>query len=221
MPKQDYIMQLIEQLRGVFPYILDMVKSGNYEEAHGMIDQVCRELVGVSSGGLVRLTDADILRELRADATMAWEEKAFYLATLLKEDADIYEEQEMEEQSVPRYNTAVLLCIHVALQDKERANEYQEAITEITTILEEYELSAQTYATLMTFYETVGDFGKAEDILYEWFDAELEFSGSDDPNPAEIGEAFYQRLLLKTDMELEQGNLPRAEVESGLQDLVD
>ncbi len=220
MPKQDYLMRLLEQLQGVLPYILDMVKSGNYDEAHGMIDQVCRELLGMGSAGMVRLTDEDILRELKGDATVAWEEKAFFLATILKEDADIYEEQNMEEKSVPRYNTAVLLFIHIALHDPERASEQQNNITEIGTILQEYELPPPTYALLMRYYEMIGDFAQTEDLLYEWLDTDPQFFVPDAPNPAEIGVAFYERLLQKTDVELEQGNLPREEVKTALQELL-
>ncbi len=218
MPKKDFIMNLLEQLQGILPYVLDMAKSGNYEEAHAMIDQVCRELIGVSSAGLVRLTDEDILREIQANATIAWEEKAFFLATLLKEDADIYEKEEKEEESVLRYNTAVLLYIHNALHDKDKTEEYDDAITEIATILREYELPASTYAALMTFYETIGDFAEAEDILYEWLDAE---TADDTLHPVAVGEAFYRRLLQKTDVELEAGNLPREEVEAALQELLE
>ena len=221
MRKQDYVLDLIEQLKGTIPYILDMVKSGNYAEAHDLINQVFRELIGVGSDGLVRLTDEDILRELQADAKIAWEDKAFYLATLLKEDADIYEEEEKEEQSVPRYNTAVLLLIHIALHDPDRAAEHRDSITEITTILEEYQLPAKTYDALMRYYETIGDFAKAEDLLYEWLDADPEFFASDDPNPVASGIAFYERLLAKSDVELAQGNLPREEVESALKELME
>ena len=218
MPKQDYIMRLLEQLQGTLPYILDMVKSGNYVEAHAMIDQVCRELIGVSSTGLVRLKDEDILREIQADATIAWEDKAFYLATLLKEDAEIYWKEDKVEESVARYHTAVLLFIHIALNDKERADEYSQTITEIATILHDYELPAPTYSALMTFYETIGDFAEAEDFLYEWLDVE---PLDDTLNFVEVGEAFYRRLLQKTDAELEAGNLPREEVEAALQELLE
>lgn len=219
MKKQDYVLDLIEQLKGTIPYILDMVKSGNYAEAHDLIDQVFRELVGVSSKGLVRLTDEDILRELQSDAQVAWEDKAFYLATLLKEDADIYEEQEQEDESIPRYNTAVLLLIHIALNDPERAGEYKGSITEISTILEEYELPARTYHMLMRYFELIGDYAKTEDILYEWLDAEPQALTAESSNPIEAGVAFYERLLQKSDVELALGNLPREEVESALNEL--
>ena len=221
MRKQDYVLDLIEQLKGTIPYILDMVKSGNYAEAHDLIDQVFRELIGVSSQGLIRLTDEDILRELQADAKVSWQDKAFYLATLLKEDADIYEEQEQENESVPRYNTAVLLLIHIALNDPERAQEYKNSITEMVTILEEFELSAHTYHMLMRYYELIGAYAKTEDILYEWLDAEPDSIETDAPNPAEMGIAFYERLLQKSDVELVKGNLPREEVESALTELIE
>jgi len=34
-----------------------------------------------------------------------------------------------------------------------------------------------------------------------------------------IGESFYERLMEKTDQELEDGNLPRSELEEGLLEL--
>ena len=54
--------------------------------------------------------------------------------------------------------------------------------------------------------------GRAEDVLFEWADV-------CEPDARErllpVGKAFYERLLELSDPELEQGNLPRSELESG------
>jgi hypothetical protein len=76
-------------------------------------------------------------------------------------------------------------------------------------------LPAATHHALMIYYETTGAFSMAEDVLYDWIDAE---PGSSDP--LEAGIALYQQLLLKPNEELTAGGLPRDEVEEGLEDLL-
>jgi hypothetical protein len=76
------------------------------------------------------------------------------------------------------------------------------------------ELPVETSALLMEHYERTGQFGKAEDVLFAILEA-------DPKNPAvfEFGISFYHRLQLQSDIRLMEGNLPRAEVDSGLREL--
>ena len=53
----------------------------------------------------------------------------------------------------------------------------------------------------------------AENALYEWLD-------QDAAAAAPEGLAFYDRLLKKTDPDLERGGLPRAEIEEGRNNLL-
>jgi hypothetical protein len=62
---------------------------------------------------------------------------------------------------------------------------------------------------LFQYYELVGVYGKAEDILYEL----IEMKYSDILAEAK---SFYLRLLDKSDQELIDGHLPREEVQEGL-----
>ncbi len=60
-----------------------------------------------------------------------------------------------------------------------------------------------------SYCEQLGRFATAEDVLFEMLDR-----GDD---VAETGPAFYDRLLAKTETELQDGDLPRNEVEDGRQ----
>jgi hypothetical protein len=82
------------------------------------------------------------------------------------------------------------------------------------TALADGEVPASTRALLMEHYERTGQFGKAEDSLFAILDGDPENSVVLD-----FGISFYERLLAHTDVQLAEGNLPRAEVEAGLGEL--
>ena len=219
MPKQDFLMRLLEQLQGVLPYILDLTKTGDYAEAHAVVDQAVREVAGVSTSGLVRLSDQEILDGLRRDQTLAWDEKAYFIAVLLKEDAAVYEKQEDETCSFRRNLKALHLFIWLFLESED-GEEHTAVIHELLDKLDDYILPAQSYALMLRYYEAAGDFAQAENTLFEWQENEAEMFDPDAPSSAEAGAAFYERILQKSDEELEAGNLPRAEAEAGLADLL-
>jgi hypothetical protein len=80
--------------------------------------------------------------------------------------------------------------------------------------LDEYELPPRTKQLLWQHFEQMGDFARAENWMYEALE--------DDHAPPGIVERaieFYQRLLGQDDADLILGNLPRAEIETGLAQL--
>jgi hypothetical protein len=222
MRKQDFIMQLIEQLsRGLLPYVLDMVQSGNYEEAHAMIDQSVGELFGVGTDGLVRLSDTAVMERLQRHTALSWEDQALFLATLLKEDADIYKREGNDERYYARTVKALHLYIRLILSEEDPVvSEFVTDVSDLINELASYHLSAQTCAVLLRYYERLGEFSHAEDVLFEWLEMELALVQTDDPNPIEAGIAFYKRLLQMNDEALEAGDLPRTEVEASLAELL-
>ncbi len=218
MLKKDFIMQLMEQLfQGLLPYILDLVKAGRYDEAHAVIDQAVRELVGIGTDGVVQMPDDVLMGALKADQAISWEAKALFLATVLVEDADILATQDEEDAAYGRTIKALNLCLILSLEGDEdiEENELTPEIDELLTALSEYHLPGQTSAYLIAFYEKEGDYARAEDVLFDW----LENNPTLEPNPVEIGLAFFERLQTRTDEELRQGNLSRDEVASGLAEL--
>ena len=59
-----------------------------------------------------------------------------------------------------------------------------------------------------------GQFSKMEDLIFSQLERD-----SNNQKVRELSIELYLKLLLKDDLELEQGNLPRSEVEESLLDL--
>ncbi|MGA7160728.1 MAG: DUF6483 family protein [Bacteroidota bacterium] len=64
---------------------------------------------------------------------------------------------------------------------------------------------------LFHFYESTGEYAKAEDVLFEIIRKEPSFS--------ENAIRYYERLKEKSDEELSRGNISRKEIEKGLIEL--
>ncbi len=221
MPKKDFLMRMLEQLRGLIPYILDLVQSGNYEEAHAVIDQAVREVVGVGSDGVVLLPEATLLDRLKADQAIAWEDKCLFLATVLFEEGKVLQAEEEEEMAYGRFIKSLNLLLIMALDGQSGLDEQGlvPEIEEVLAALAAFHLPGSACAYLVQYYERQGDYASAEDILYDWLELEPEFIRPDDPNPIEMGLAFYGRLQTLSDAELEAGGLSREEVETAAADL--
>jgi len=67
---------------------------------------------------------------------------------------------------------------------------------------------------VLSFYEKIAKYGKAEDVLYELLE-EKQYSSE----IVNVGMDFYNKLLLKSDDELIKGNLPRDEIIDSLKKL--
>ena len=140
-------------------------------------------------------------------------EKMFFLTTLLKEAGDIADAEGRSEESRACY----LKGLHLLLDSLARGDAFEqpEFVPKVDLFVEALdEVPAQTSALLMEHYERTGQFGKAEDALFAILDV-----GVNQEFALNFGIAFYERLLGHTDSQLDEGNLPRAEVESGLQEL--
>jgi hypothetical protein len=224
MPKQDFLMRLVEQLRGLLPYILDLVKAGNYDEAHAVIDQAVRELVGIGTDGLVHLPDAVILDRLQADNATAWEDKCLFLTAVLVEEADILMKEGVDlsdGRAHARYLKALNLLLILAMSGSE-ADDLADIVPDVDQIvlaLTDSHLPGQTCENLILYYEERGDYTAVEDTLFDWLEntpIELRADGS---NPWQTGLDIFERLNQKTEAQLEAGGLTREEVAMALADL--
>ncbi len=223
MKREDYLMRLIEafaqQLGKMLAQVLDLADAGHYEEAHDTIDLATRELVNLSTDGIVGLPDEALLARLQMERRADWAERAAYLSFLLREDGRLYMQQSNEQAATRRFLKALHLQL-IAIQEKGQTIITEEDIELLLTDLDEYELPGRTYAALMVYFEQGGRFGKAEDVLYDWLDAESALVDLNTYNPVEFGVAFYSRLQQLDDITLENGNLPRAEVNAGLEEML-
>ena len=91
---------------------------------------------------------------------------------------------------------------------------YAPDVDELAAELRDYVLPDRTYASLIGYFERTSALARAEDTVFDWIDED-----PDSTKALEAGIAFYERLQAKTDSELESGDLPRDEVDSGMAEL--
>jgi CheY-like chemotaxis protein len=221
MPKQDFLMRMVEQLRGLLPYVLDLVRAGNYDEAHAVIDQAVRELVGIGTAGLVNLPDAVILDRLQAENAAAWEDKCLFLAGVLYEEARMLQKQGEEGAAYDRYLKALHLLLILAQSDDDLSerSELVPDIDEMVLALADYHLPGETCVKLMEYYEAMGEYTAVENTLFDWLEnAPITFR-TDAANPGKAGLELFQRLRQKPEADLEAGGLSLEEVETAIIEL--
>jgi hypothetical protein len=216
MIRRDYILRMIEDFFQALSRIKSLKNAQQLREAEGSVDQEFQRLIGIDGQTASRLTETELLAKVvQGEPTMAVEEKTLILATLLKEAGDVLTEQGRRAEG----QTSYLKGLHLLLDTLARGELFESPqfvpkVEEFVLALGDAEFPLATYARLMQHYERTGEFAKAEDALFAMLDAE--------PNNGPLldhGISFYKRLENQGDKLLEEGNLPRAEVDASLADL--
>jgi hypothetical protein len=216
MIRRDYILRMIEQFFQALSRIKSLKSTRQWREADASIEEEFQRLIGMDAQSVARLSETELLARLvRGESTLAVPEKTLLLATLLKEAGDVFAEQGRQNDSQIGY----LKGLHLLLDTLGRGEVFQcpqfvPKVEEFVTALGVSVLPLETQARLMQHYERTGEFAKAEDALFAMLDAEPESAPL-----LELGISFYGRLESQGDARLNDGNLPRAEVEAGLADL--
>jgi hypothetical protein len=216
MIRRDYIIRMIEEFFQALARIKSLKGAKQWREADSSIDQEFGRLIGMDAKGVAQLSETELLARLvRGEPTLAVREKTLILATLLKEAGDVSAEQGRQDDSRMSY----LKALHLLLDTLGRGEVFEcpqfvPKVEEFVVALGETPLPLETEARLMQHYERTGEFAKAEDALFAMLDAERENAPL-----LELGISFYRRLESQSDARLNDGNLPRAEVEAGLADL--
>lgn len=214
MIRQDYIIRLIEEFAEALARIRALMKDRKLGEAAVLTEDEFKRISGIDSQALLKLSETELLaRLIQSEPLHAVREKMFFLTTLLKETGDIAAAEGRFDESRACY----LKGLHLLLDSLARGDAFEqpEFVPKVDLFVDALgELPVPTSALLMEHYERTGQFAKAEDALFNILDA--------DPANAvvlDFGVSFYERLLGHSDSELADGNLPRAEVEGGLQEM--
>jgi hypothetical protein len=216
MMRRDYILRMIDEFFRLLARVKTQKEQGEWREAEGTLEEEARRLTGADLEALSSLSDTEILaRLLRTGEIHSQREKAFMLARVLIEAAEV---AEADSKGAEQAQTFRLKALHLLLQTALRSEgaEWPQFVPPIDVLAETLKeaLPVQTNALLMQHFERSGQFAKAEDSFY----AALE-QFPESPGLRQLGISFYQRLLAISDVALETGNLPRAEVEAGLDQL--
>jgi len=209
MIRRDYIMRMVEQFAKVASRILRLEEDGQFEEALTVIDKSLNDFFGLNSHLVSSLSYKDLLLLLGGDLNPT---KSLILADFLKEEGGIFDKKDEPDESCKRYLKSLNIFLSILVKDEEiDIGEYLYKIGEIVDKLKKYRLPTETKYKLFHYYEKVGKYSKAEELLFELI--EIDHPEND---IVEEGNSFYKRLMEKDDSELIDGDLPRDEVKEGL-----
>ncbi len=215
MIKDDWLIKLIRQMAKVMHDVHDLVSTGNLDEAETMIERMSAEYLGFDWRESETLS-ADDLIAIVSNNEQAGVGQMLLLADMLRTSGEIeLKESGDEELAYPFFLKALQIRLNLALgHDLSNAHLDGNIDELIVGPLSGYVLPTDTTLNLFTYYEKSTQYDKAEEILWELIEDHIT---TDDMN--QFGLAFYERLLLLDDTQLNTGNLNRADVDKGFEDL--
>jgi hypothetical protein len=214
--RRDYILRMIEEFIRMLSRLNSLKRCQQWQEASAIAEEEFRRLVGTDATSAAELSDTELLaRLIKGEPTQAVPEKTLMLATLFKEVGDLASSQGRLADGRSFYLRSLhLLLDTIAVDERLERPDFVPRVDALVAALQDSPLSLETQARLMRHFERLGEFAKAEDCLFAMLELEPR-----NPRLLEFGMAFYQRLRSQSDAALLAGNLPRAEVESGLAEL--
>jgi hypothetical protein len=217
MIRRDYILRMMAEFFEALSRIRSLQKGQNWNDASLAADKEFQQLISGGADLAIGLSETELLaRLINGEPSLAVRDKTLMLATLFKEQGDIARGQGRGETGTACYLKGLHLLLGVlAHEGPAEFPEFVPRIEAFLNALADVSLPMTTQAMLMRHFEQGGQFGRAEDALFSMIEAEQENSALLD-----FGINFYQRLQTKADNALQEGNLPRNEIEAGLAQLL-
>jgi len=210
MIERDYILRMSNLLGQGLARILFFREMKEYEKALTETDNCARTVLGLNIDLIERMPVAGLVDLLGSDPALL-HSKLYVAGSLLKEKGEILEFQEIEDEGMSLYMKSLSLFMQGMPANEDLEEKGIRAVDFVLDKLKFYELPVELKKQLVVFFESIKRFDKSEDVIFEIVE--------DDAGFVQYGISFYERLLLKSDDELEKGCLPRNEVEDGLADL--
>jgi hypothetical protein len=207
---------MIEEFLQVLTRLKALKRGQLWDEAASELDVQFQRLVASGATTVAQLSETELLaRLLQGDPTSVVRTKTLILIALLREAGDVAVAQDRLAEGRTYYLKGLRLLLE-GLRQQEAGDrpEFVPSVDVFLSALADAPLPVSTLAQLMQHFESTGQFGKAEDMLFALLEA-------DPANAAipEFGLAFYERLSHQTDAALLAGNLPRPELETGQEEL--
>lgn len=211
MFETDYLLRIIHQFVKSLARVLLSIQSGNTEQARSEIQRASEEFLGLPFDMILSLNNQSLSEILGIDGERSVE-KSYIAAQLLFCEASVREAADETNATELYLRSVNLLLGGFSLIDETLKSEAASTIDQILLLLQHEELPLEICKQLVAYHELRGEYSSAEDRLFE-------LSATESSEALEIGVSFYERILSRTDDELERGNLPRSEVEEGLEEL--
>lgn len=208
---EDYILRMISLAIAALLRAIGLRKGGQYEQAEQAIDQALEQLLGLRADLLLRLDDQALLDRLTLQGELE-RDLAIVVADLYQEQAEISRAQGQIDYACLYRRRALVLWLEVALNDPQAAP-FEDKIEAQLASLGVCKIPFELYFNLYSYYEASGSYAKAEETLKQ-LTVSSEYAVEMRQEYAE----FLQRLAGKPDKALEEGGLPRAQLQRMIDD---
>jgi len=153
MTQKDYILRIAENVGRALAQIIYHKEIQDYQGALSLIDELCKQTVGAGSGFIHAISEETLLAMLTLLGILNIE-KALLIATLLKTEGDIYEDQGNPDAAYESYLKALNLFLEILLRDDHLHDlRLSPEVEDILGKLEAYELPLDTRRLLFQYYE--------------------------------------------------------------------
>jgi len=152
MTQKDYILRIAEDVGQALAQIIYHKKNQDYQGALSVIDEFFKQTVGAGSSFIHAISEETVLTMLTLLGILDVE-KALLIATLLKAEGDIYEDQGNPDAAYDSYLTSLNLFLEILLRDDNLHDlRCSSEIEDLLGKLEAYELPLNTRRLLFQLY---------------------------------------------------------------------
>ncbi len=152
MTQKDYILRIAEDVGRALAQIIYHEEIQDYQGALSLIDELFKQTVGMGSGFIHAISEETVLTMLTLLGILDVE-RALLIATLLKAEGDIYEDQGNPDAAYFSYLKSVNLFLEIVLRDDNLHDlRCSSEIEDLLGKLEAYELPLNTRRLLFQLY---------------------------------------------------------------------
>jgi hypothetical protein len=152
MTQKDYILRIAEDVGRALAQIIYHKEIQDYQGALSLIDELFKQTVGAGSGFLHAISEETLLAMLTLLGVLNVE-KALLIATLLKAEGDIYEDQDNPEAAYESYLKSLNLFLEILMRDDNLHDlRVSPEVEDLLGKLEAYELPPNTRRLLFQLY---------------------------------------------------------------------
>ena len=157
MTQKDYILRIAEDVGRALAQIIYHQEIRDYQGALTLIDELFKQTVGAGSGFIHAISEETLLAMLSLLGILNIE-KALLIATLLKAEGDIYEDQGNPDAAYDSYLKSLNLFFEIVVRD-DKLHDLRvfPQVEELLGKLEAYELPLNTRRLLSQYYEQIGE----------------------------------------------------------------
>ena len=215
MLKRTITAELIKKFNEMLYKILDDMDNENYEGALDLIDAAFKDIFRLSIKFFNSLSLENIMEMVKINGSIVTD-KCIMMAKLLEEEGNILENQNKLDDAFYIHQKSLNLFLEAYLNESTTCDlkEYFSDIDPLINKVCEYKLYFTLLSKIADYYAETKRYDKADNVIYE-------ILGENDYDEKHIKFSieFYENLLLKSDNDLNSGNLPREEIEQSLSSL--